>query len=250
MKVQQVAEDLGVRYVLEGSVQKARNRIRINAQLIDAIMGSHMWAEKYDRELKDVFAIQDEITRKVVTELAVKVSWGEMARSWTHATEDYEAFDLYMQADKFFSQFEKGSNIQARELLIKAVKLDPGFARAIGFLGWTHMMDVLLGWASNPAESLKQAEQLAKQGVAIKDTDYISHGLLSRIYTRKRLYKQAIAEGERAVEVEPNNAMAPLIAAPFQLRLIEKIGTLSPKRINEIIDNIIRILGISPKDHL
>ena len=208
VKVQQVAEELGVRNVLEGSVQRSENRIRINAQLIDALTGNHLWAELYDRELKDIFAVQDEITRKIVTELAVKISWGEIARAWAHATENYEALDRYYQADKYLTRFEKESNIQARKLLKKAIELDPKFSRAIAFLGLTHMIDVLFGWAKDPLESLRKAEELAKQAVAIRDNNYLSHGLLSRIYTVKRLYKQAIAEGERAVEVEPNNAMA------------------------------------------
>ncbi|NIS79878.1 MAG: guanylyl cyclase, partial [Anaerolineales bacterium] len=208
VKVQQVGRELGVRYVMEGGVQKAGNRIRINAQLVDAVTGNQLWAETYDRELKDVFALQDEITRKVVTEMAVKISWGEMARSWTHATENYEALDLYFQADKLFSRFEKESNVRARELLTKAIELDSKFARAIAFLGWTHMLDVRFGWAKDPAESFRQAEELANQALAIDDTVYVAHGLLSRIYTGKRQYEQAIAAGERAVEVEPNNAMA------------------------------------------
>ncbi len=208
VKVQQVGRELGVRYVMEGGVQKAGNRIRINAQLVDAVKGNQLWAESYDRELKDVFALQDEITRKVVTEMAVKISWGEMARSWTHATENYEALDLYFQADKLFSRFEKESNVRARELLTKAIELDSKFARAIAFLGWTHMLDVRFGWAKDPAESFRQAEELANQALAIDDTVYLAHGLLSRIYTGKRQYEQAIAAGERAVEVEPNNAMA------------------------------------------
>ena len=208
VKVQQVGRELGVRYVLEGGVQKAGYRIRINAQLIDAATGENLWAESYDRELKDVFAVQDEITRKVITEMAVKIAWGEMARGWACVTENYEALDLYFQADKLFSRFQKESNIRARELLTKAIELDPKFARAIAFLGFTHMMDVRFGWAKNPAQSMKRAEELAKQAVAINDTDYMGHGLLSRIYTHKRQYEQAIAAGERAVEVEPNNAVA------------------------------------------
>ncbi|NIS83129.1 MAG: adenylate/guanylate cyclase domain-containing protein, partial [Anaerolineales bacterium] len=208
VKVQQVAEDLGVRYVLEGSVQKAGDRIRLNVQLIDAVKGKHLWAESYDRELKDVFDVQDEITRKVVTEMAVKISWGEQARGWTRMTESHEALDLYYEADKLFMRFEKESNLRARELLTKAIELDPKFARAIAFLGWTHMFDVDYGWAKDAAESFRQAEELANRALAIDDTVYLAHALMSQIYVRKELYEQAIAASERAVEAEPNNATA------------------------------------------
>lgn len=213
VKVQQVAEEMGVRYVLEGSVQKAGNRIRVNAHLIDAVKGKQLWAESYDRELKDVFDVQDEITRKVVTEMAVKIGWGEQARGWTRMTQSHEALDLYYEADKLFMRFEKESNGRAQELLTKAVELDPKFSRAIAFLGWTHLFDVRYGWAKDAAESFQQAEELADQALVINETDYLANALLSRIYTRKRLYEQAIAAGKQAVEAEPNNATGIIVLA-------------------------------------
>jgi adenylate cyclase len=208
VKVQQVGRELGVRWVLEGSVQKAGERVRIQAQLIEAATGKHAWAENYDRELKDVFAVQDGIVRSVVTELGVKLAWGEEFRSWVHATENLQAFDYFMQADKLYMRFEKEANAQARGLLLKAIELDPKFARAIAFLGFTHTADASYGWARDPAQSSRQAEDLANRAVAIDDRDYLAHALLSRIYAQKGLYEQAIAAGQRAVEVEPSNATA------------------------------------------
>ena len=217
-KVQQVAEELGVRYVLEGSVQKAGNRIRINAQLIDAITGTHLWAESYDRELKNLFDVQDEITRKVVTEIAVEVSMGEVARSMTHATENFKALEYYFQAEKFFIRYEKESNVRAREALIKAIELDPKYGRAIAYLGITHLMDAMYRWVKNPAQSLKQAEELATQALDIDDTVYLAHAGLSWVYMLKRQYEKAIAAGERAVEVEPNNAVGYAALAGVMIR--------------------------------
>ena len=237
VKVQQVAEGMGVRYVLEGSVQKAGNRIRLNVQLIDAVKGKQLWAESYDREFKDVFDVQDEITRKIVTEMAVKISWGEQARGWTRITESHEALDLYYEADKFFMRFEKESNVRARELLTKAVELDPKFARAIAFLGWTHLIDSMFAWVKDPAKSFKEAEELGNRALAIDDTVYLTHGLLSRIYTLKRQYEKAIAAGKRAVDVEPNNATGISVLAHTMiydgrpeegLVLIRKAMRLSP----------------------
>jgi adenylate cyclase len=237
VKVHQVSEELGVRYVLEGSVQKSGDRIRITAQLIDATTGNHLWAESYDREVKDLFDVQDEITRKVVTELGVKLTWGEMVRSMTQATDNYEALDYYMQADKLFSRMEKEANARARELLMKAIELDPKFGRAIAFLGWTHLLDLAYRWVKNPAHSFKQAEELAKRALAIDDTVYLAHTLLSRIYNFKRQYEKAVAAGERAVDLEPNNAMGIGIFAKTMiyagrpeeaLVLIRKAKRLSP----------------------
>jgi TolB-like protein/cytochrome c-type biogenesis protein CcmH/NrfG len=211
VKVHQVAEDLGVRYVLEGSVQKAGDRIRVTALLIDAITGEHRWAELYDRELKDIFAVQDEVIRKVVTELAVQMTQGEWARSMMHSSYNYEAVDYYLRADKELTKFEKEANILGRELLMKALELDPNYARAIAYLGWTNLYEVMNGWTKNPAESLQKAEELAKRAVFINENDYLGHALLSRIYTLKRQYELAIAAGKRSVEVEPNNSNAMVI---------------------------------------
>ncbi len=208
VKVQQVGRELGVRCVLEGSVQKAGDRIRINAQLIDAVTGNHLWAEIYDRELKDVFAVQDEITRKIVTEMGVKLVWGEAMRSLRHATDNHQAADYYLQADKFFNRFEKESIARARELLLKAIELDPKYARATAYLGYTHLINARLGWVRDRAQSFKMAEELARRAVVIDDHTYLGHALLARIYLQKRLFDQAIAEAERTLEVEPGNAMA------------------------------------------
>ena len=208
VKVQQVGRELGVRWVLEGSVQKAGERIRIQAQLIEATTGKHVWAESYDRELKDVFAVQDGIIRKIVTELGVTLAWGEEFRLWVHATDNLQAFDHFLQADKLYMRFEKEANAQARGLLLKAVELDPKFARAIAFLGFTHLTDVAFGWARDPAQSTRQAEDLANRAVALDDGDYMAHALLSRIHAQQGRHEQAIAAGQRAVEVEPSNATA------------------------------------------
>ncbi|MBI4637269.1 MAG: adenylate/guanylate cyclase domain-containing protein [Candidatus Rokubacteria bacterium] len=208
VKVQQVGRELGVRWVLEGSVQKAGERVRIQAQLIEAASGKHVWAESYDRDLKDVFAVQDGILRSVVTELGVKLAWGEEFRSWVHATENLQAFDHFLQADKLYMRFEKEANAQARGLLLKAIELDPKFARAIAFLGSTHVSDAFFGWAKDSDQSYRQAEDLATRAVALDDRDYLAHAVLSRIYAQKGLHEQAIAAGQRAVEVEPSNATA------------------------------------------
>lgn len=208
VKVQQIGRELGVQYVLEGSVQREGDQIRINAQLIDTATGNHLWAETYDRKVKDVFALQDEIVRKVITEMAVEVAWGEMAREMTHATENVEALNLYFNAEKLWQRFEKEPNLQARKMLEKAIALDPKYARAIAFLGYTYSMEAGFGWTKNRKQSIKRAEKLAKQALAINECVYLGRILLGGLYAKRGLYNQAIAEGEKAVECEPNNALA------------------------------------------
>jgi adenylate cyclase len=203
-----VGRELGVRYVLEGSEERTGQRIRINAQLIDAGTGNHIWAEKYDRELKDVFAVQDEIIRKVVTGMAVEVAWGETGRIMTHATENHEAFDLFLKAYKLWQRFEKEANAQARELLIKAIELDPKYALAIAFLGYVHLQAARHGLVKNLSQSIKQAEELAQRALKIDDSIFMVHQLLGSIYQYKRLYEQAIVAKRKAVECEPNNFIA------------------------------------------
>jgi TolB-like protein/Tfp pilus assembly protein PilF len=208
VKVQEIGRELGVRYVLEGSVQKSGDRIRVNAQLIEAATGNHLWAEKYDRELKSLFDIQDEITRRIITELAVKLSMGEMARMEMRATENYGALTYYFEADQFFNHYQKESNIKARELLQKAVELDPKYARALGFLSITHFVDAVYGWVKNPDQSFKKAEEIANQALAIDKTNYLAHDALAWIYKFGGKPDKAIASMERALEAEPNNAVA------------------------------------------
>ncbi|MEE8435587.1 MAG: adenylate/guanylate cyclase domain-containing protein [bacterium] len=205
--VRQVGRELGVRYVLEGSVQKADGRIRITAQLIDAATGNHLWAESYDRELRNVFAIQDEITLKVVTELEVKLTTGGRARIHAQTTKNFEALDYLLQAEKLFVLFRKEANLQARNLLTKAIELDPKFAHAMARLGYTYLMEIWFRWTDDPAQSLAQAEELASRARAVDETAYLSHIVLSRVHALKGQLDPAIAANRRAIEAAPNNAI-------------------------------------------
>ena len=133
VKVQQVSEELGVRYVLEGSVQKAGHRVRVTAQLVDATTGHHLWAERYDRELKDLFALQDEITVKILTALQIKLTDGEQARTW-HTTDNLEAWGLVVKGSDLFGRFAKEDNAKARKLFERASEIDTGYALALTML--------------------------------------------------------------------------------------------------------------------
>ncbi len=207
VKVQQVGRELGVRYVLEGSVQKAGERLRINAQLIETPTGEHLWAEKYDRDLKDVFAVQDEISVKVANELNVKLVAGERARSDLQATGNLEAYDLFLRAQSLALRYEKGASARATQLLQQAIELDADYARAMGLLGWQYLWAARYGWVKDRAQSIRQAEEWANRALTIRP-DINALTLLARLNSNKGNYEQAIALGERAVALEPSNSWA------------------------------------------
>ena len=205
VKVQKVAEDLGVRYVLEGSVQKAGDRVRVTAQLIDATKGHHLWADRYDRDFKDVFALQDEITLKILTALQVKLTRGEEA-CMHETTDNLEAWGYFVRALSLFERFTKEDNARARELFERAVKLDPEYAAAWTMLAWTHWIDASYGFSESRAESFKGAVELAQKAVGLDDRDPDVHALLGGIHLFQGRHEQAIAEGKKAIALRPNNA--------------------------------------------
>jgi len=206
VKVRQVAEELGVRYVLEGSVQKSGDRVRITAQLVDAITGKHLWAHRYDRELKDIFAIQDEITREVVAELAVKLVEGEGERTARLGTQNLEAWTYFRKAYEQARRFNMEGFLKARELSKKAIELDPDFLGGYLIVGWTYALTVRLGWSKSPREDLKRSEELVNKCLALNDSDPHAHSLLGYIYLLRRQYDKAIQQGHRAVSLAPSIA--------------------------------------------
>jgi adenylate cyclase len=206
VKVRQVAEELGVQYVLEGSVQTSGNRMRITAQLIDATKGHHLWSESYDREAKDIFAVQDEITKKIITGLEVKLTKGDQARVFGKGTENVEAWALGAKAWNLYLKFGKENQVKARELLERAIKLDPDYAFLWTVLAHTHYVDARHGWTKSRAESFKRAVECLKKALTLDQEDPIAHVMMGRIYLEQRQYEKAIAEGQRAISIDPNYA--------------------------------------------
>jgi len=206
VKVQKVSEDLGVKYVLEGSVQKTADRIRITAQLIDATTGRHLWAERYDRELKDIFALQDEITKKIITAMQVKLTEGEQVRAAAKGTNNLEAYLKYLQADDYIDRINIESNALGKQLAQEAIALDPEYAMAYRALGRAHMLDVWLGSSKSPKDSITKAIKLVKQAIVLDDTYAEAHGLLGYLFSMTRQHDKAVALGEKAVALNPNSA--------------------------------------------
>ncbi|MEJ2727225.1 MAG: adenylate/guanylate cyclase domain-containing protein [Deltaproteobacteria bacterium] len=205
VKVQQVAEELGVRYVLEGSVRKDKERVRISAQLIDAIKGAHVWAERYDRDLKDIFAIQDDITKQVITALHVKLTIGEDARIIAENTDSLEAYLKYLQAREYHARMTREDNHTSRRLVEEVLSMDPEYANAYALLGATHMLDVWLQATDSPRESIGRAIELEKKAIALGAN---AHHVLGFIYSMIGQHDKATTECRQALELAPNSALA------------------------------------------
>jgi adenylate cyclase len=208
VKVQQVAEDLGVRYVLEGSVQRSGDRVRISTQLIDALTGNHLWAERYDRDLKDIFAVQDKITMRIMGGMQLKLTGGEKTLRGK-PPRNLEAYLKVLQAVEYNLRFTVEGNIMGKRLAEEAIALDPEFAGAYSILAGGHMMDVWLGLSKSPKESLDKAADLMQKAISLDPMGSSTpYAFLGHLYVLKRDYDKAIAEGEKAVALDPGGADA------------------------------------------
>ena len=207
-RVQQIGRELGVRYVLEGSVQRAGDRLRVTAQLIDATTGNHLWSERYDRDLKDIFALQDEITLKILAALQVKLIHGEQARMWAKGTENLDAYLKLMQAREYYLQMNLDSAALARQMAEEAIALDPEYGDAYSWLGATHMLDVFLGSSKAPKESIAKAIQLTQKALALDDSLAVARSRLGFLYTLIRQHEKGVAEAELGVALNSNSAGA------------------------------------------
>jgi adenylate cyclase len=205
VKVQKVAEEMGVRYVLEGSVQRSEGRVRILVQLIDAIKGIHLWSERYDRDLKDLFVLQDEIARQIMTALQVKLTEGEYASGIAESTSNLKALECYWRAAEHFFRFAEEDNAAARQWAQKAIELDPKFAGGWAQMGWTYLQDVNFGWSKSPVQSMERALECAQKAIGLSDSCAKAYGLMGYINLLNRKFDEAIENGEKAVRINPND---------------------------------------------
>ena len=208
--IRQVGRELGVHYVLEGSIRRAADRVRISAQLIDAVTGAHRWAERYDRELKDVFAVQDEVSRSIVAILVTQVNKAEAERTLLKPPATWQAHDFFMRASDLFSATWSSPNMgnlyEARRLLERSISLDPNYARAYAMLSNTH----LVAWVHpldedhlSPA-ALERAHRFARKAVQLDPNLPIAHARLGVVLTFEGQHEQSIAAFEKAIALNPN----------------------------------------------
>ena len=236
--VRQVSRELGVRYVLEGSVQQAGRRIRMNAQLIDATTGNHLWSERFDRELKDLFAVQDEITRQIVTELDVKLVAGEDARIWRKTLTNVKAYQYYLRGQEQRFIMSPESNAQARAFHEQAVSLDPGFAIAYSGLAWAHFNDANFYWSDDREISTQKALKAANEALRLDPDLPDAYSVLGMIHLLLLGdYVKGVNYGKKAVAVQPNGANASAVLGSLltragepqtALRYLEKAVALNP----------------------
>jgi adenylate cyclase len=205
VKAQEVGRELGVRYVLEGSVQKASERVRVNAQLIDTSTGHHLWAERYERDLKDLFGVQDEIVQTIVATLAIKLTRLEQDRTFAKPTNNLEAYDYVLRGWEYESRSTPSANFEARQMFQRAIELDPRYASAYVGLGKTHRNAYTSGWTEFPGQALEQAHDLAQKALSLDESNAAAHALLGEVYIHWRQYDLAIRELEQAIELNPND---------------------------------------------
>lgn len=244
VKVQQVGEELGVRYVLEGSVQKFSSRIRINVQLIDAISGQHLWAESYDRDLKDIFSLQDEVILKITSALSVNLTAGEQARAWAEGTKSLDAYLKLMQGREYLRKGNRESNAQARRMAEEAIALDPKYADAYAVLGWTHAFEVFNGTSRSPKDSIAKATELIQKALAMNGSLAEARSMLGVLYTWSGRYDEGIVEAERGVELDPNSGRA-----NYNLMLVLKWAG-KPKEAIPVIQKALRLEPIPPDNYV
>ncbi len=244
VKVQQVAEELGVRYVLEGSVRRVGEQVRINTQLIDATTGRHLWAERYDRDYTDIFALEDEVIGRIVTALAVELTDSEQAQQeGRRETDNLEAYDLVLQARKFLTRFDRKAASEARGLLDRAIEFDPRYAEAHSLLG-LYYFDAWRLWGESRDKNLARALDLGRASVELSPFDPAPHVLLAQIHQFRREYDAANVEADAAFSLEPNDAIA-LANLGSMLRYAHRA-----EEALEVVERAIRLDPYHPPNYL
>ncbi len=208
MNVKEVGHQLDVKYILEGSIQKAGNMVRINAQLIDIVDGAHIWADRYDREYSDIFKLQAEIVKSIVAAMAINVSNSEQSRAMRKPPQDLDAYDYFLRGWAHYHSGTRESNQIAKEMFTKALLIDPNYAAAITGLGLLEYNKVSYGWTEFPLRALESAYEYGQKALELDSDNASTHTLLGNVYALQNKYELAIHETKQALELNPNDADA------------------------------------------
>ena len=237
--VRQVANELGARYVLEGSVRKAGNQLRITVQLIDANTGHNLWAEKFDRNLEDVFSLQDEIAQRTGAIVGPELGRAEQNRSVVKKPKNLDAWGYYQRGMSLLYQYTKEENGEARKMFERAIELDPNYSQPFTGLAHTYQLDVLLEYTDCREDSIAKLFEAARRAVALDETDSMAHVMMCFACRWSRQHDMAVAEAETAVELNPSNAFA-----HFHLgNVLDLAG-----RTENAIPNMEKSLQLNPRD--
>ena len=242
--VKQVGQEQGVRYVLEGSVRKGGNRVRVTAQLIDATTGHHQWAEHYDRELDDIFAVQDEITQNVALEMQVQLTRGEQARLRAGGTDSVDARERALRADVLVDRHIREDSLEGRRLAEEALRIDPDYAHAWVALGWPHWQDAYWGWGESAHASLEQALEAGQNALGIDETYPDAFALLAMVYLLRGEHDKSIEMAEKAASFSPSHADA------YGLWAYALNGSNKPKEAIQRMKRAMRLCPIYPAWYL
>ena len=236
--VQQVSEELGVRYVLEGSVQRSGDKLRITAQLIDAKTGNHLWSESYDRDLKDLFDLQDDITKNVIIALQVKLTQGEIARLYGKGTRNLKAYLKVMKGVHYDFTRNRNENEIARKLFEEAIALDPNYANAYACLARNYFRKFIWAWGKTPEESIEKSVEMAKKALSLDEQNAGAYMVLANVYAKTGQLEKAMTAGKKGLSFDPANSLTNaqygynlynLGKFREAIRLLEKAIRIDPK---------------------
>jgi tetratricopeptide (TPR) repeat protein len=204
----QVTRDLGVRYVVRGSVRRDPDRMRVAVRLTDAVGGVLLWSRRYDKDLDDLFAVQEEITQGVVGALAVQLTAIEQERAFAKPTDNLDAYDYVLRGRQHFARETRSQNLKARALFEKAIDLAPDYAEAFVALGWTYNHDAAYGWAERPERSLQRGFDLAQEAIRHDPSSSSAHTILSNVHVHRQRHDLGLVEIDRAIDLNPSEAEA------------------------------------------
>jgi len=210
---QQVARELNVRYILEGSVRREGNQLRVNAQLMDSASGTNLWAERYDGKIDNILKLQDQITQRIVTALSLTLSSGERETVTRRDTNNTEAYQTFLKAQERYHRHSKLEILEARKLYRKSLELDPNFARAYAMLAMTYWFEFANAWSDDPEQSLASGQALAEKAIALNDAMPVAHFVSGLVYRERRQYAKALIEAEKAIALDPNYANGRVLLA-------------------------------------